>query len=136
MDDAPPERLVEGIGQLSGDRHRLIERKWALLETRRERLAVEVRHHQEVDAVGVADVVDAADMRMVERRYGAGFALEPTARIGICGQLVRQHFDRYGPIEPGIVRPIHLTHAAGAEGRQNLVGTQTSAGRESHAAGR
>ena len=60
MDDALPVRFVEGIRDLDGARERLVERQWASRESRGERLAVDKLHHQEVDPVGVADVVDGA----------------------------------------------------------------------------
>ena len=42
-----------------------------------QRLAVEQLHHQEVDAVLMPDVVDGADVRVVQRGNRARFALEP-----------------------------------------------------------
>ena len=34
--------------------------------------------------------------------------------------------------EPGILRPVDLSHPARAEGRQDFVGAETSAGMEGH----
>ena len=43
----------------------------------RQRLAVEALHDEKVDAVLVADVVEGADVRMIQRGDRLRFALEP-----------------------------------------------------------
>ena len=48
------------------------------------------------------------------------------------GDCVRKDFDRDVATELRVARAIDLAHAAGAERRQNLVGAETSARRESH----
>ena len=57
---------VEGVGDLDAVAQDLVEGERALLEPVRERLALEVLHDQEVDAVVLADVVERADVRMGE----------------------------------------------------------------------
>ena len=57
-------------------------------DPRGQRLAFQVLHHQEVDAVLVADVVQRADVRMVQRGDGLRFALEALLHLGVlrkCG---------------------------------------------------
>ena len=59
-----------------------------------------------------------------------GLSLEAGAVIGVGGEL------RVGGVilssdiaaQSGVVRPIHLAHAAGAEGGQDLVRAETCAG--------
>ncbi len=82
------------------------------LEPRGERLALEVRHDEEVRAVGFADVVDAADVRMIERSDRARLALE--AQIGIAGNLGREDLDRDAAIEPRVAGLVDLAHPARA----------------------
>ena len=48
MGHALPVRGGERVGHLRGDRQRLVERHAPLLETRGERLAFQVFHHQEI----------------------------------------------------------------------------------------
>ena len=76
MDDALAMRLVEGVGDLNGDLQRLVQRERPFLEPRGQGLALEMRHDQVVRAIDAADIVDAADMRMVQRSDGASLALE------------------------------------------------------------
>ena len=84
-------------------------------------------------AVGVADVVDAADVRMVQRGDGPRLALEARARIGIAGDVTRQDLDRDRAIEPRIAGFVDLTHAAGAERADDFIRTEPDSGVEGHA---
>ena len=90
MDDALAMRLVERVGDLGGDLQRLVERQRPLLEPRGQRLALEMRHDEVVRAIGAADVVDAADVGMVQRRDGASLALEARAQNRIASELTRK----------------------------------------------
>ena len=76
MNDALAMRFVERVGNLGSNLQRLIERQRPFLEARGERLALEMRHDQVVRAVDAANVVDAADVRMVQRGDRPGLALE------------------------------------------------------------
>ena len=76
-------RLVERVGDLDRDRQRLGERYRALLQPRRQRLAFEILHHQEIGPVLTPDVVQRTNMRMVQRRHGASFAIKSLAQVGV-----------------------------------------------------
>jgi hypothetical protein len=86
-------RLVERIRDFGRDLHGLIERKWALFKAHGERLAVEMGHDQVVSAVDRADIVDAADVGMVECGNGARFTLEASPRVAVARELGRKDFD-------------------------------------------
>src|SRR5262245_1205547 len=76
--------------------------------------------------------MQVADVRMVQRGHGAGFALEPRAPVRIGRKLFRQDFDRNNPVETCIPRFVDLTHAAGANEPEDLVGAKADAGRQRH----
>ena len=116
-----------------GNLQRLVERERPFLEARGERLALEMRHDQIVRAVGFADVVDAADVRMVQRGDRPRLALEPGAQIGIAG-------DSLGRTLIATVRSrrvsralIDFAHPARAERAEDFVRTEPGAGVEGHA---
>ncbi len=71
-------------------------------------------------------------MRMIQRGEQLRFALEPREAIGIGCERVRQDFDSDFATEPGVASPIDLSHAADAEGVDDLVDAQPCSGRESH----
>ena len=135
MDDALAVRLVERVGDLGRDLQRLVERQRPLLEARGQRLAVEMRHDEVVRAVDVADVVDAADVRMVERGDGARLALEAGARIGIASDLGRQDLDRDRAIEARVAGSVDLAHAARADLGGHFIRAEASARTERHSFG-
>src|SRR5919201_1463403 len=61
------------------------------------------------------------DVGMIERREKFRFALEAGQAVRIVRECFRQDLDRDLALQPRIARAIHLTHAAGAEGRKDLV---------------
>ena len=63
-----------------------------------------------------ADVVDAEDVGMVERRGRARFLLESRQAIGFGARAGRQHLDRDVAPEPRIARAIHFPMPPAAEG--------------------
>ena len=112
MDDSLAMRLVERVGDLGRDLQRLLERERPFLETRCQRLALQMRHDDKVRAIDAADVVDAADVRMVQRGDRTSFALETGPQFGIVGDLAGQDLDGDSAIEARIPCPIDLAHAA------------------------
>ena len=52
--------------------------------------------------------------------------------IGIGGKRFGQDLDSDVPIERGIARSVHFPHSARAERRNDFIGTETRAGRDSH----
>src|SRR5262245_57885894 len=71
-------------------------------------------------------------MRMVERRNGSRLAFEALADLGPLSGVWRKHLDGDGAVQPRVARFVHLTHAAGAQRRDDLVGSQKSSGGKRH----
>ena len=67
MNDAAAMSLVESVGDFDPDFKGLAKRQGAATQSRGESLALEVFHHQVFGAVLMSDVVESADVRMVER---------------------------------------------------------------------
>ena len=65
---------------------------------------------------------------MVQGRRGAGFLLEAAHAIGIFRKSGRQHLDGDVASEPRVTRAIDLAHAAGADGCEDFVRSEPSAG--------
>src|SRR5439155_17034603 len=53
-------------------------------------------------------------------------------RIGILGAVLRKDLDRHFSSESRVPRPVDLSHSSGAEGRHDLVGTQSRPGGNGH----
>ena len=72
MDDPGPVRLVERIRDLNTVAQNLLERQRPFRQFVRQRFALEQLHHQVV----LADVVQRADVRVIERRDRLRLTLE------------------------------------------------------------
>src|SRR5690348_17540078 len=65
---------------------------------------------------------------MVERSQHLGFALEPRHAPGVSSERFRQYFQRDVALQPGIAGAIHFAHAARADRREDLVGSESVPG--------
>ena len=117
MHDAFAVRGVQRVRRLNGVAQRLLKWQRAL-----ERLAVNQFH----DEVIGPDIVQRANMWMVQRGDGVRFAFEP------LGKLFGGNLDGDGAVETRVARLIHFSHTSCAEGREDLIGSQTSPSRERH----
>ena len=127
-------RGVQGVGDLDGDAQGFVERQRLSCQPRCQRLAFQVLHYQEIDFCLFAYVIENADMSVLQRRDGFGFALEPRAQIRVRGEMRRQDFDGYRAIEPCVSGAIDLAHTAGADRRENLVWSEARTSGERHTA--
>ena len=126
MHDAGAVRGIQGIGKGARDVHEGRDLHRAASEPMLECLAFEQLHRDE-RWIG-ADIVDGADIGVVERRGGPRFTLKPLQRLRRRRDPVRQHFDRHHPFETRVRGPIHFAHPSGAEGADDFVGAEASAG--------
>ena len=121
MHDALRVSGVERIGQLRAELEHFVERQPAARDAILQRLPVEQLHHHELLAALRADVVEGADVRVIEARDHLRFALEALVRVGVGVGLVGQELDRHLAAEARVFRFVDDAHAAGAEPRQDLV---------------
>jgi len=129
MDQALTMRPLDGVGNLNGVTQKLIDRQRAAGQPLRQRLTLQVLHPQEIDAVILTDVVESADMRMIQRGDGAGFALKPRDQAGplfrALPQIRAEHLESDGAIQTAISRAVHFAHTAGAKQSGDFVRPQS-----------
>src|ERR1700694_5614477 len=58
---------------------------------------------------------------MVERGQDLGFALEAGHALGVAGKRLGQNLQRNIALQLGVAGAVHLAHAAGTDGREDLV---------------
>ncbi len=124
--------VLEALGDLLRDRDRIVDRDGAVAESRGEVLAFDQLEREGDDAVRLLEAVDGGDPGMVERGEDVRFAPQAGDALAVLREGGRQHLDRNVASELGIPRTKHLAHAACAEGREHLVGTESDAGSEGH----
>ena len=132
MDDALPVCRLKGVRDLDAEAEYLCERQRSTFETCRQRLTFEQFEHEVLGVVLAADVVQAADVRVIERGDRLGLALEAGAELRVGRQLRREHLHRDLAVKARITGLIHLAHASGPDQRENLVGAKPCTGLQGH----
>ena len=115
VDHAVPVGVGQRVGDLAGDRQRLVDREPRLApEPVAERLALDERHDVVEDAVGLARVVDREDVRVGEAGRDLDLADEPLgAERG--GDVAPEDLDRDAPVLPEVLRQVDRRHSASAD---------------------
>ena len=83
-------RGVQRVGDLDAHVEQRVEAQRTGGEPVLQRRALQILHDDERSPVLLADVVDGADVRMVQRRRGPRFARETAQRLGITGETLRR----------------------------------------------
>lgn len=71
-------------------------------------------HDQELRPILDPDVVEGADVRVIQAGDDPGFGREPLATLPIPRKVFRQYLERHDAVQPGIDRSIDFAHAAGS----------------------
>ena len=132
MDDPFPMCFGKCVRQLDRVRDRLIERQRAGCQAIGQRSAVDKFQHQILNSVLIADIVQRADVWMIQRRDRLRFALKAATRVGIGRDVGRKDLDRHGAIEPRVARLVDLPHPARPDRRDDLVRPQAGTGGDGH----
>ena len=77
--------------------------------------AVEAFHREVGVAAVFADVVNGADVGMVQRGSGLRFAAKPFQGLRVARQLFGQKFQGHETIEASVLRFVHDAHATAAQ---------------------
>jgi hypothetical protein len=80
-----------------------------------QRLPFQQFHGNEGPAFVFADVVDRADVGVIQCGRGLRLALKTTEGLGITGYLVGQELEGDEPVEPGVFGLVNHTHTAAAQ---------------------
>ena len=85
MHDVRSMGAIEGVGDLAAVQENLLDGEGPLVEAIAERLSLQVLHHDEGEAFGLADVEERADVRVAQGRDRPCLALEALTAEGILG---------------------------------------------------
>src|SRR5205814_8144661 len=89
--------------------------EWTALDLVLQSKAVEELHRDKGAALLFADIVDGADVGMIERRRGARFAAEALEHLRIAGEIVGQELQRDKAAEAAVLGLVDQTHTASAQ---------------------
>jgi hypothetical protein len=132
MNDSTVMPRCETARNLDGMPHCLVRRQHAIADDGAERLALEELRQDERVPVVHAEVVHGDDVRVVQRRGGARFELEPPLPGGIARPFRRQHFDRDVAPKLRVARAVDVAHPSGPERADDLEATDPIAHPDGH----
>src|SRR5581483_2440212 len=121
VDYAGGMRCIQGIGNLDRKRQNRVQLQGPASDAVLERTAFQKLHGNEVLAVVTADVVNGADVRMVERRSRPRFALKALQRLWIASQRIRKEFQSDVAPKAAVLRLVDHAHAAAAQLRDDVI---------------
>ena len=132
VDDPGFVRLGDRAGDLRRDLHDARKRQPAGGDQLVQRLAVDQLHRDVGDAFRTSDAVDRDDVRVIEGRSDARFALEARKRCRTWRGRFFQDLDGDKAGEVGIARAVDLSHAAAAKQRHEFIRAEPGACLERH----
>ena len=121
MDDAGRVGHFECVGNLYPKVQKLVERNGLALDAILQRRALQAFHNDEKPVLVFADVVDGADVGMIQRGRRARFPLKSFARLRILCQFLGKELQGHAPAEALVFRLIHNAHSAAAQLSYNAV---------------
>src|SRR5580692_9842749 len=113
--DAFGVRGIECVGDLDGEGKQSVQLDRASTDQVLQGLAVEKFHGDEGLAVFLADVVDGANVGMVQGGCGLGFALKAGESLGVARNFVGKEFQGDETMEARVFGFVNHAHAAAAK---------------------
>ena len=74
-------------------------------------------YHEIIDSILTTDVVESADVRMIQAGDSFGFALETFAQFSTTRKMRRQNCDGDNSVQTGVSGAVNLTHPTSADTR-------------------
>ena len=99
MDDAVRVRILQRVGNLGSVARDAVSRESPSENEAAERPPLDMLHDDERDAIGVADFVNRADVRVIESGCVLGFAEQPPSTVVV----VRRVFSLMATVRPNRV---------------------------------
>src|ERR1700685_545328 len=112
MYNSTPVRLVERRGDFPSNPQRLLQPQPSPLQAVGQRFAFQVLHDEKIDAALRADIMQGADMRVIQRRNRLRLALHALSEIGSRGEMRRQTLDSHITSQPRVASAVDFPHSA------------------------
>ena len=113
MDDAFRVCGIERIRKLAPGREHIGGAHRPTRQPLAKRLALQQLHYEKLPSVMFPDVVDRADVRMIERRGGARLASKPQDGLCVLGERFRKELQGDPSSKPGVLGLIDNAHSSG-----------------------
>src|ERR1022692_1022103 len=106
---------VQSISDVDGDVEELLDVDWPIVDQVLESPSFEKLHYEECPTVLFADVIDDADVGMVQRGGGTRLAAKPFESLGIAFDILREELECDQAAKADVLGLIHHAHSAAAD---------------------
>jgi len=121
MNDALGVSGIESVGDLDGDIEKAVQFEWLAGDEMLQCDSIEEFHDDEGFAVRLSDVIDSANVGVVQGGSGLRFPFEAGERQRIFGDLVGQELESDAAMKAGIIGFVNNAHTATAESFNDTV---------------
>ena len=121
VNDAGRVRRVQAIGDLDRQGKQSLCFNRLTRDHMLQRHALQEFHGDERSATLLADVVNRADVRMIQRRCGLGFTPEAFQRLRVVSNIFGQEFKRYKTVEARVLGLVNHTHPAASQSLEDAI---------------
>src|SRR5215510_14081263 len=101
-------RRPEGFRNLKEEGQRFIQRHWSSGDSFCQCGAFDKLHDEEIDPIVGTDVVECANMRVIQLRNHFGLAFKTISPSRIFRNVFGKYFDRNNTPKPSIARSVYL----------------------------
>src|SRR5215470_58002 len=101
---------VKRVGDFDGKSQEDIGLHWAIADTVFKCHPIEILHNDERPLVFLSDLVDSANVRMVQCGGSLGFALKAAESLGVLGDIVGQELECDKAPKDGVLRFVDNAH--------------------------
>jgi hypothetical protein len=115
MDNSQRVGGIQAISNFDAEREQCLQFHGTVADDVLQRRAVEVLHDDERLAILLADVMNGADIRMVERRSGFSLAAEPPQGLRILSHIFRKELQSDEAVQAGILGLVNDAPTAAAQ---------------------
>ena len=106
---------IERLGDIDPDGEQLLDLQRPIADEMFQRLAFQVLHDDEGLVALFPNVMDGADVGMIQCGCGLGLAPEAAERRGVAGDIFGKEFQGNKTVEAGVFGFVNHTHPATAE---------------------
>src|SRR6266852_5423263 len=112
---------VESVGNLDAQIEHRFDLQWLARDRVPERLPLQQFHGNEGSPLGLVNLIDRADVRVVQRRRSLSLPLEAAEGLRVMGEFVGKELQSDVATELQIFRLVYHTHSATPDPAQDAV---------------
>src|ERR1700682_4386159 len=121
VNDACRVRCIERVGNLDAERQHRFQFHRTIADQVLQGCAVEKLHHDERMPILLTDIVNHANVGMIERGSSLCFTLETCECLRVSGYVIRQKLECHEAVESAVLSLVDHSHTTSAKPFDNAV---------------